>query len=275
MELFPQTTADYPKPTATGIRVGTAGYSYADWKGPFYPSDLAEGDMLPYYAQHFPVVEVNYSYYRLPAASTSQSMISKAPNLEFVFKLFGGITHEAEPQWSDLTTFRQGIAPITESGKMPVVLAQFPWSFKPDDAAWDRLVRVAEGLRGVAVNIEFRNIAWHSSEVRERLKATGLGIVNVDEPRLKCLLPPSAFATNHIGYVRMHGRNAKKWWKHERAEERYDYTYPVEELMSCIERLREINRHVERSFVIFNNHPLGQAVVAAQEMLALLAQESM
>jgi uncharacterized protein YecE (DUF72 family) len=274
MNLFEE-EKDLPQPTKTGVRVGTAGYSYADWKGPFYPADLPNGDMLPFYAQHFPVVEVNYSYYRIPAARTSAAMLHKAPHLEYAVKLFGGFTHEPDPDWAALSSFVYGIQPFIDAGKLATVLAQFPWAFKAVDESWDRLKRIAEGLAGIPINVEFRNIGWHQDTVRERLTQMGLGLVNVDEPHLKGLLPATAFATNKIGYVRMHGRNYKKWWHSEKPDDRYNYSYSIPELEEWIPRLKELNKYAERSYVIFNNHPLGQAVVAAREMMSLLLDEGM
>jgi uncharacterized protein YecE (DUF72 family) len=264
-----------PHPTRTGFRVGTSGYSYADWKGPFYPMDLPEGEMLSFYAKHFCAVEVNYTYYRLPSVRTSVSMLHKAPHLEYVIKLFGGITHESEPHWEDLHSFNEGIKPFYDAGRLGVILAQFPWGFKPSMEAWDRIKRIAEGLAEFVVNIEFRNLAWHTEDVRQTLTSMGLGIVNVDEPALKGLLPPGSFLTNKVGYVRFHGRNGAKWWKNDSPEERYDYSYSTDELVGWLDKLKEVNKNAERSYIFFNNHPLGQAVVAAEEMLRLLAEETL
>jgi uncharacterized protein YecE (DUF72 family) len=268
MNLF-EDEKNLPQPTKTGIRVGTAGYSYSDWKGPFYPADLPNGDMLPFYAQHFPAVEVNYSYYRIPAARTSAAMLRKAPYLEYAVKLFGGFTHEPDPKWEDLPSFVYGIQPFIDAGKLATVLAQFPWAFRAVDESWDRLKHIADGMAGIP------NSGWHQDAVRERLAQMGLGLVNVDEPHLKGLLPATAFVTNQIGYVRMHGRNYKKWWHSEKPDDRYNYSYSIPELEEWIPRLKELNKYAERSYVIFNNHPLGQAVVAAREMMSLLLDEGM
>jgi uncharacterized protein YecE (DUF72 family) len=92
----------------------------------------------------------------------------------------------------------------------------------------------------------------------------------VDEPRLKGLLPPVAEATAKVAYVRFHGRNAQKWWQHEQAYERYDYTYTREELEEWIPKIHKLNQVAETVFVFANNHYRGQGIDTARQLRLLL-----
>lgn len=118
--------------------------------------------------------------------------------------------------------------------------------------------------------VEFRNSAWISEDTFALLKDLGLGFCSVDEPRLKGLIPPVAAATSAIGYVRFHGRNAAKWFKHDQAYERYDYLYSEEELNEWIPKVKDIESKTVQTYVFFNNHYQGKSVRNAMMFAKLL-----
>ncbi|HET7011290.1 MAG TPA: DUF72 domain-containing protein [Anaerolineales bacterium] len=254
------------------IRFGTSGFSYADWVGPFYPSDMPRNQWLSFYAQHFDTVELNVTYYRVPSRKTVESWIPKTPEgFLFSVKAPGSLTHERlDP---DPAPFREGIAPLVDAGRLACVLAQFPYSFRPADDHWDYLARLGQGLADLPVVIEFRHHAWLNDETFDRLHELRLGFCCVDEPRLPGLMPPVARATGPVGYVRFHGRNARQWWDHEQAWQRYDYTYPEEELREWVPRLRTLEDEAPITLVYANNHYRGQATDTIRKLRDLLAQE--
>jgi uncharacterized protein YecE (DUF72 family) len=96
----------------------------------------------------------------------------------------------------------------------------------------------------------------------------------VDEPHLKGLMLALGITTSKIGYVRFHGRNLDKWWKHENAYERYDYLYSEAELREWIDRIQVIAEKSEKTFVMSNNHYQGQSVTNAKMMERLLSLEN-
>jgi uncharacterized protein YecE (DUF72 family) len=98
-----------------------------------------------------------------------------------------------------------------------------------------------------------------------------MGFCCVDEPPLKGLMPPVAVATSPVAYVRFHGRNAAKWWQHEQAWERYDYTYSEQELETWIPRLKELAATSPLTLVYANNHYKGQSVDTIHKLEKLLA----
>ncbi|MDI7277373.1 MAG: DUF72 domain-containing protein, partial [Anaerolineae bacterium] len=167
-----------------------------------------------------------------------------------------------------------GIAPLVEEGKLGCILAQFPYSFHQTPENRDYLRQFRDRMEGLPTVIEFRNRAWLQPEVFDLMRELGLGFCCVDEPRLKGLMPPIAVATSPVAYVRFHGRNAKKWWHHENAWERYDYSYTVEELQEWQPKIQSLDEQAEKTFVFANNHWQGQAVGTARQLRLLLGQET-
>lgn len=252
------------------ILIGTSGYSYQDWKGPFYPGDIKDRDMLAFYARRFPTVEINFTYYRLPAARTIAAIARKAPHLSYAVKLTGDITHEGKLTKELAADYRRGVQPMADAGVLGCLLAQFPWRFKYTPAAMELLKNIAGHFGDLNVVAEFRNDSWADDDAFGQLSEMKVGFCNVDEPQLKGLLPATAVATSAVGYFRFHGRNAKKWWRHEKAAERYDYLYAQQELEDWVPRVKEVAAKTEKTYVFMNNHPLGQAVTNAEMMMDML-----
>lgn len=252
------------------IRVGSSGFAYKDWVGSFYPKGLPEREWLAYYARAFDTVEVNMTFYRVPAARTTAAWAEQTPSgFTFAVKAWRGLTHErARP---DFDSFAAGLQPLAEAGKLACVLAQFPQSFRPTPENTAYLERLREGLAHLPVVVEFRHAAWLGGGTFDRLRALGLGFVAVDEPQLKGLLPPVAAATGPVGYVRFHGRNAERWYQHEHAWQRYDYRYAREELAEWVPKLRTLEAATTQTLVYFNNAWQGQGLENARMLKELLA----
>jgi uncharacterized protein YecE (DUF72 family) len=254
------------------IRLGTSGFSYDDWIGPFYPEDLPRWGWLGYYADRFSTVELNVTYYRLPEHRIVSGWVKRTPD-DFLFavKAHQSLTHEREEP--DYAGYLEGLAPLVESNKLACVLAQFPHSFHATDANRVYLAQLREGLSEVPVVAEFRDQAWVSDETYELLRQLEMGFCCVDQPRLKGLMPPVAVATSPVAYVRFHGRNSAKWWHHEHAWERYDYTYAEQELDPWVPRIRELAAASPLTLVYANNHYKGQSVDTIRKLEKLLAAE--
>jgi len=120
------------------------------------------------------------------------------------------------------------------------------------------------------VVIEFRNAQWLKSELFDWLRHLDLGFCCVDEPQLPNLLPPLAEATSNVGYIRLHGRNSAKWWQHEHAYERYDYSYAPQELSEWLPKIRKLGSTTEKTLIFANNHWRGQAVNTIRQLRVML-----
>lgn len=264
------------------VIVGTSGYSYADWRGPFYPSGLPQREMLAFYASQFAAVELNYTYYRMPEARSLAAMVERTPEaFEFCVKAFRGMTHEVPTNTDEVAAvfdrFRSALEPLRESHRLGCVLLQFPWAFRPTKDSASYLRRCRELLQPLPAVVEFRHSSWVADRVRPRLAALltelGLGYCCVDEPPLETLMPPVVIAAAEPGYVRFHGRNTRKWWQHKEASERYDYLYSRPELAEWATKIGHLDRQMAKTYVFFNNCHAGQAATNARTMLELLAEE--
>jgi uncharacterized protein YecE (DUF72 family) len=256
------------------LLIGTSGFSYKDWVGPVYPEGLPKGQWLNYYAQEFSTCELNFSYYRIPDSRTLSQIAAKVPQgFLFSIKAYRGITHEREDPGPQMEQFSAALAPLIDQGKFACVLAQFPHSFHANQANRDYLSRVREGLADLPVVVEFRSREWIDERTFDELRALDLGFCCVDQPRFKSLIPPVAVATGPVAYVRFHGRNYEKWWRHDEAWERYDYSYSDEELMEWVPRISQLDAEAPLTLVYMNNHWQGQAVGTARQLRNLMEQD--
>ena len=253
------------------IRVGTSGFSYADWVGPFYPAALPKQDFLSYYSQHFETCELNFSYYRLPTAQSLARMLEKSGGqVEFTIKANKGMTHERKNNRQIFLDFRKALQPLLQAGKCGCVLAQFPYSFHATQENLDYLKAFKEWMQDVPLVVEFRNQKWIKQDNFSLLKELDYGFCCVDEPALRGLLPPLAVATSQIGYIRFHGRNRDKWWQHDDPAERYEYLYTDAELQEWVPKIQALEGITDKVYVFMNNHPKGKAVQNATRLQQLL-----
>ena len=251
------------------IRIGTSGFSYQDWIGPVYPEGLPEREQLGFYAREFSTVELNVTYYRVPGPQVVVGWVRKTPDtFLFSVKAFGGLTHERENP--DFQGFVGALHPLIEAGKLGCILAQFPHAFHPDARNRDYLKRLRDGAGELPVVVEFRDAAWVRPATFDLLRSLQLGFCCVDEPRLPGLMPPVAQATAPPAYVRFHGRNAARWYNHQEAWQRYDYTYSADELRGWVPKIRELDAAMPLTLVYFNNHFQGQAIRGARDLGQLL-----
>jgi len=252
------------------ILVGTSGYSFDDWVGTFYERGIRKGDMLSFYVNHFPTVEVNSTYYRIPHPAVLHQMEKKTPpGFEFIIKANKSMTHGLDAGKDTYSQFMEILEPIKEAGKFSGVLAQFPWGFKNTPSARDHLKSLRENLPEMPLFAEFRHVGWIKEEVFALLEKLDIGYCCVDEPRLRGLVPPVAKATTDVAYVRLHGRNAKNWWGRGGGD-RYDYLYSKEELKEWVEKIRDLAVKAKKTYVFFNNCHAGQAAGNAKLMQELL-----
>ncbi|MCL4217828.1 MAG: DUF72 domain-containing protein [Candidatus Hydrogenedentes bacterium] len=255
------------------IHIGTAGWSYEDWKGIVYPPDMpGTTHPLELLSQWFDVVEVNSTFYRPPSARNCASWVEKVadkPRFAFTVKLWQRFTHErgSFPTDAEVRTYCDGIQPLVEAGRLGAILVQFPWSFKRTDANRRWLAAVMDAFADYPLALEIRHSSWNRPEVFEGLAERQAAFCNIDQPLFRDSIAPSDKVTARVGYVRLHGRNAQDWFREDASrDERYDYLYSAEELSPWIEKIRAMRQRVNELFVITNNHYRGQAVVNALEL---------
>jgi len=261
------------------IRIGPAGWSYKDWDGIVYPQKPGKNfDPLEYLARYFNTIEINSSFYRPPAPSTTKAWAKRvAANKEFTFtaKLNRLFTHErGKATAADEKEFHQGMAPLLKAGKLGGLLLQFPWSFKNtvDDRVY--LAKLLEKFQRYPLVLEVRHVSWNTPAMYEWLQERGVGICNIDQPVFSKSIRPAALTTSSVGYVRLHGRNYQNWFREKAPrDERYNYLYSFDELDPWLKRIKEVAKETRETYVITNNHFRGQAVVNAVEIEAALTEK--
>lgn len=267
------------------IRVGPAGWSYPDWQGIVYPAPAPRGfDPLAHLARLFPCIELNSSFYAPPGAEMAERWSARvAPCAEFRFlaKVHRDFTHTSAPAegpddpWpAAAASFLAGLAPLERDGRLAALLLQFPAGFARNPANARRLERLNElfaapGRRALAV--ELRHRSWFVPAALERFSALGLAVAHIDLPAAPEHPPVWHEPTASLGYLRLHGRNARTWFQPGVGRDaRYDYLYGPAELDELAARARRLAGATDETFVVTNNHFEGQAVANALELRSLL-----
>jgi len=255
------------------IRVGTSGWSYDDWRGRFYPEAMgASFDALAYLARYVGAVEVNASFYRPPSPRAAASWLRRTPEaFAFAFKLHQRFTHDRDTPWTadEVATFRRGIEPVEDAGRLGAVLAQFPWSFRCDADALRHLEAIHRDFGDLPLVVEVRHVSWTDPAAAAFLRSRGMGWANIDQPASRSGVPPTSLVTSPVGYVRLHGRNREAWFAKDAGRDaKYDYLYREDELGEWIDRIRDIARQSDRTYVFTNNHYRGQAPANALQILS-------
>ena len=253
------------------IYLGTSGYSYDDWVGVFYPADLPRQEWLACYATEFGAVELNFTYYRMPTADQLDGIAGQTSgDFKFAVKANQDITHNRKGDPVTFAQFRSALTPIQRQGKLGAVLLQFPYSFDHtiENVAYVR--HCVKQLPELPLVIEFRRKQWLTKRTLALLRESRAGFCNVDMPELPGLLPRTALVTAPTAYVRLHGRNSEKWWEHDQAWERYDYSYSEQELEEWIPHLAQMKERAENLFVFANNHWEGQSVTTIRQIKMML-----
>lgn len=179
--------------------IGTSGYSYSEWKGKFYPAGLPAKARLGYYAQHFRAVEINNTFYRMPAPAMLAGWAGQVPgDFRFTFKAPGRITHQLKLRGAEDAThhFIDVVRSLGEHAGP--LLFQLPPTFGRDD---DRLAAFLGLLpRDTVAAFEFRHPSWHDESVYALLRARGIALclTDTDEGEASPLV-----ATADWGYLRL------------------------------------------------------------------------
>lgn len=213
--------------------VGTSGFSYAAWKGSFYPPDIAADAMLSHYAQHFACVEINNTFYRMPRSDVLSRWAQQVPgDFRFAIKASRRITHQRR-----LRDARDNLAYLygqldALGDRLGAVLFQLPPQLRKDVARLDEFLR-ALPADGRAV-IEFRHDSWFCDEVHARLATAGVASCTADHDPEDGTPSAPLWSTARWGYARLRRRR-----------------YTDDELAEWLARLREPELGWDRVFVFF------------------------
>lgn len=281
----------------TTLRIGTSGWNYpggrGTWNGVFYPKRrrASEFDELAYYAEHFNTVEVNSTFYGVPRPEVARSWADRTPpDFEFSVKLHQKFTHPrmfaemvrrslkapdadaaaiealATTNLADVDEFRRGLDPLANAGKLGALLVQFPPSFKSAELERAYLRALLGSFRDYQMAVELRHKSWSDdiAQTLGELNEFGAALVQIDEPKFRLSIRQN-YLPNVRGfyYMRLHGRNAAQWWKHDAPEDRYNYQYSEAELEEFTATLDGARRLVKKAYLYTNNHFSAKSVANA------------
>jgi uncharacterized protein YecE (DUF72 family) len=273
------------------IRVGTAGWSYKDWEGVFYPPEMHRRKQHPleYVARCFDVVEINSSFYGHIRPEIAKVWAKKAhavePNFVFTAKLHRSFTHSPlavmeptsaatiRPSEEDERLAREGLDALAATGKLAALLVQFPVSFKNTSLNREYIELLMRQFIEFPRVIEVRHDSWNNPETLSYFAERNVAFCNIDQPVLGRSLAPTEHVTSPVGYVRLHGRNYDQWFEAEKSEDRYNYLYSQAELNGWKEKIERIAQKAETTFVITNNHYDAKAGVNALQLRKFLTGE--
>jgi uncharacterized protein YecE (DUF72 family) len=271
------------------VRIGTAGWSYKDWDGIFYPSGMQRRKQhaLEYLARFFDTTEINTSFYGPLKPELAKLWCRKieSVNKNFLFtaKLYRAFTHSPmsvmeptsaasiRPTDEDEIRTREGLDAIANEGRLGALLIQFPVSFKNTSLNREYLERLLRQFIEYPRVVEVRHSSWNDAETLASFTQKNVGFCNIDQPVLGRSLGPTEHVTGTIGYVRLHGRNYEQWFDSDNRNDRYNYLYSAQELAGWKEKIKSVAERAQKTYVITNNHFESKAGVNALELKAMIS----
>jgi uncharacterized protein YecE (DUF72 family) len=275
------------------IRIGTAGWSYKDWDGIFYPPGMQHKRIHPleYLAHFFDTAEVNTSFYGPLKAEHAKLWCRRvaAVNPDFLFtaKLYRAFTHSPiavmeptsaatiRPTDEDEIKTREGLDALAGEGKLGALLIQFPVSFKNTSLNREYLERLLRQFIEYPRVVEVRDSSWNNPETIAFFAQRNVSFCNIDQPVLGKSLAPTEHVTAPIAYVRLHGRNYNDWFvdqtpNSDNRNQRYNYLYKERELEGWKDRIENVAEKAQTTYVIANNHFESKAGVNAIELKSMI-----
>jgi uncharacterized protein YecE (DUF72 family) len=281
--------ARLPQALPNDVRIGTAGWSYKDWDGIFYPSGMQRRKQHPleYLARFFDTTEINTSFYGPLKPELAKLWCRKveAVNKNFLFtaKLYRAFTHSPmslteptsaasiRPTDDDEIRTREGLDAIANEGRLGALLIQFPVSFKNTSLNREYLERLLRQFIEYPRVVEVRHSSWNDAATLASFTQENVGFCNIDQPVIGRSLAPTEHVTGTVGYIRLHGRNYEQWFDSDNRNDRYNYLYSPQELTGWKEKIERVAKLAQTTYVITNNHFESKAGVNALELKAMIS----
>jgi uncharacterized protein YecE (DUF72 family) len=275
------------------IFIGTAGWSYKDWEGIFYPPGMKQRKIHPleYLAHFFDTTEINTSFYGPIKPELAKLWCRRVaavnPNFLFTAKLYRAFTHSPiavmeptsaatiRPRDNDERLTREGLDVLATEQRLGALLIQFPVSFKNTSLNREYLDRLLRQFIEYPRVVEVRHSSWNDAATLAAFAQQNVGFCNIDQPLLGRSLAPTEHVTGAIGYVRLHGRNYEHWFADQGSDsdnrnDRYNYLYKPNELAHWKEKIISVAEKAMTTYVITNNHFESKAGVNALELKAMI-----
>lgn len=278
-----------PQGSSREVRIGTAGWSYKDWEGIFYPPGLEHRKIhhLEYLARFFDTAEINTSFYGPLKPELVKLWCRRVsgvnPRFLFTAKLYRAFTHSPiavmeptsaasiRPTDEDEILTREGLDAVANEGRLGALLIQFPVSFKNTSLNREYLERLLRQFIEYPRVVEVRDSSWNNPDTLASFAHMNVGFCNIDQPQLGRSLAPTEHVTASVGYVRLHGRNYDQWFDSDNRNDRYNYLYKERELEDWKDRITNVAEKAQTTYVITNNHFESKAGVNALELKAMIS----
>jgi uncharacterized protein YecE (DUF72 family) len=265
------------------IHIGVTGWGDHD---SLYPDKYTNKNKLQTYSNHFPLVEVDSSFYAVQSESNYAKWIQETPgHFSFIVKALGTLTGHTRDGITAVELdelfdrYLRSITPMREAGKLKALLFQFPLWFdcKSENVTYLRYVK--KKLAGIPAALEFRNQTWFRDTYRERtlafMEEEGWIHTICDEPQAGVGSVPTVLRPTNtdVTVVRFHGRNVHGWNNHGQdnwRKVRFLYRYSKEELLEWVEHIRQLEKQTKELCILFNNNSGGDAVHNAKQLMELL-----
>lgn len=263
--------------------IGTSAWSDHD---PFYPKGTKPAEMLRYYAERFPIVEVNTSYYRVPSRKMVEGWVERTPpGFIFDVKPPRELTSTPEvpkgeapvPDADIAQRFAESIAPLADAGKLGALTFQFPPSYRNTEEHQEYIRLLPELFPGMNVSIEFRRRDWldeeHAESTLKLLEDAGLGYTMADEPQMGSGSVPPVFGVTNpkLAIVRFHGRNYETWYRFTgSSRDRFNWEYKPEEFEEWRGKLQTAIEIADSVHIFFNTNYGDQGPRNAQLLMDFL-----
>jgi uncharacterized protein YecE (DUF72 family) len=279
------------------IRVGTSSWADPGFVKEWYPPKMPAKERLPWYAQHFDMVELNSSFYAIPDRNTVHGWVEVTPQgFTFDVKAHRALSRHSAPAESlppDLRELHgtpdlerplaerlvEETAPLRDAGRFGTYLLQLTPAFSPRKHELEELDGLVEILGPHGLAVELRNRNWVGDERRERtldwFADRGVAYVGVDAPpgdNFQIMPPIDAVTNPSIAYLRAHGRNTQGYLTGRSVAERFAWQYTDEELEEIAGRATGMAEQAGEVHVAFNNNRGDDAPTAAQRFRSLLGQ---
>ncbi len=268
----------------------------------WYPKEAKTAeDRLRFYADHFPLVEVDSTYYFPPSEDNSRRWVDRTPkDFTFNIKAFSLLTKhptKSDALYKDLDVpqdkkrlypddldqaaidevwdrFLSALEPLQDANKLGALLFQFPPWFTISKANKQYILECAKRTSPIPILVEFRNETWMNDRNREEtldfLEGHGLAYVCVDMPQgFRSSIPPVVAATSDLAALRFHGHNAEEW-ESGSVQRRFKYLYSKEELQEWVPRIQKVASETKKTHVLMNNCYRSYAQQNAKELADLL-----
>lgn len=252
----------------TPVYIGTSGYNYDDWKGTFAPKKTVAYDLLTHYVNSgLNFLELTYTFYKFPLPEKIAGIVERVgDNISLSMRLTKALMRK-NPSISDINTFKEGIKPALESGKLKALFADFHHLFTACLENFDILRALQDNFSEIPLFFELTNSTWHKESHYEKFKKAGIGLCVIDGANFKGFAPYYPICSNGGVYFRLYGKNPA--WIN--SNDRFlDYNYSEKELNKFVTDAKNVSVMAQNIFFSFCNVEKGNAPKNAIELKKII-----